>query len=149
MNDEDQVAENEVIEDVLDDEEVPSILDDMDDDEELFPGGPTAAQARAWKEEYGKVISITIGVDEIILFRPLTRDEYRNQVLTMERVNAQNNLSAAQATLRNEEILASIVMLYPEYNPMTDGDKLAGVPTIVSDYVMAASGFNAIAVQEL
>lgn len=139
----------EEVEPVDEFDDTPLLQQAESDDEELWPGGPTVGQAKVWQEEYGKIYMTTIGTDEHYIWRPISRFEYKNHIKRMEQVNAQGNLSQAMATMKSEESLAAIGMIYPMFNPQNPDAGLAGVPSLIASQIMDASGFVAMAVREL
>lgn len=123
-------------------------LEDMTNDEEEFVPGVTIGQLKAWKEQYGRLYTATIFADLTVIFRPISRMEYSRHVKNMEELNNKVNLSPAQASLRHEESLTQIALLFPKYNPQ-DPKSLAGIPSLIAQNIMEGSGFNALAVREL
>ena len=129
--------------------DTPLLQQAESDEEELWPGGPTVGHAKAWQEEYGKLYMTSIDADTHIIWRPISRFEYKNHIKRMEALNAQRQLSQADATFKSEESLAAIGMICPLFNPQAPDDGLAGVPSLIASQIMDASGFVAMAVREL
>ena len=151
------VEESEPVE--VEDEESAPILDpesptrvddtdfgDLDETEELWEGGPTIADLREWREEFGKVYITAIDIDEGVVWRTIKRSEYREHVRYIE--SLQEELSPVDLGMLNEEAMAQRVILYPQYDPEFD-DAPAGVPSLISQQVMEASGFVSLDVREV
>ena len=104
--------------------------------EEIFEGGPTFDQVENWKNEFGDIYRIDFD-SETIIFRTVSRFEYKQMV---------NNIEGNQGSNTNwfrEEQICDKAVLYPEdytREKMTDGK--AGIPTVVSEYILSKSGFN-------
>lgn len=131
-------------------EEVSFSLDDVEDDStELFPGGPTVAEAKEWKKQYGKVYITSIDEDTHVVWRPINRFEYKNHVRNMEQLTAKANLSQAMISMKNEEALADIAVLFPDPSTIGPEGGLAGIPSLISQEIMEASGFVAMALREI
>lgn len=129
---------------------VPFSLEDLkDNDEEMWPGGPTVGMMKEWKAHFGKLYITSIDADTHIVWRGISRPEYKAHVLAMERLNAQGNLSPSQITMKNEESLAAIGQLFPAYNPAVPDDGLAGIPSLIASEIMDASGFVAMSIKEV
>ncbi len=146
-------VEEEAVNPIAEREEEEWSVDTAPDDEQLWtPDGPTAKQIRQWKKDYPAcdfyVTSVTM--EKHYLWRTLERDEYRDHVAAMEALADRGELSPAQATLYNEEVVTEMCVMYPEYRRGgRDGGGLAGVPSIISQEVMEASGFVAVEVRQL
>ena len=101
--------------------------------EPVFEGGPTRNQVENWKQEYGDIY-MTEFDSETYIWRTLSRIEYKNIM------NAEGNNSE----WFSEEQVAQFCVLWPENyggQQMTDGK--AGIPSVLSDQIMAKSGFVA------
>ena len=85
-----------------DDFEPISSVEDLPDEEEIWPDGPTAGQIKIWKKEHGDVYVTSISFDKHIAWRPLSRIEYKNLVRKMEQLVQSGQLSTAEANLWNE-----------------------------------------------
>lgn len=136
--------------DELDEEEEVSI-DDLPDEAELWPGGPVIGQVKAWKEEYGdgNVYVTSITYDKHVVWRTMNRAEYKNHIRNLEKLTQSGQLGNSDAGLYNEEAIAELCILYPQYDRRTSGNEMAGVPSIISQEVMEASGFVALEVRQL
>lgn len=124
-------------------------VEDLSDEELIWPGGPTAGMIKAWKQEYGDVYVTSITYDKHIAWRTLTRLEYKNLVRKMEQLMEAGQLSSAEANLWNEEAIAEICCLYPAYDRQTITADLAGLPSLIAQEVLEASGFVALEVRQL
>jgi len=145
-----EVADEEA-EDSEEDEDAEVSIDDLPEDSELWPGGPIIAVIKAWKEQYGSgnVYVTSITYDNHIVWRTMNRAEYKAHIRNMEKLTQSGQLGQADAGLYNEEAIAELCILYPEYDRRTAGGEMAGVPSIISQEVMEASGFVALEVRQL
>ena len=135
-------------EDTYADEDVEGVpLESLDPSEELWEGGPTVGQALEWKGEFGRLFITSLDYDDHILWRPLLRSEYKEHVRQIERMTSSGQVSQMEAKLLNEEMLAETCMLWPRYDKSVDN--LAGVPAIIAEEIMEASGFVALQVRQL
>jgi len=131
---EEEVAD-EAIQDVVADEEAPLGVEDLPDDELIWPGGPTAGQIKLWKQEYGDVYVTSITYDKHIAWRTLNRLEYKNLVKKMEQLVQAGQLSQTEANLWNEEAITEICILYPAYDKQSLVAEMAGLPSLISQEV--------------
>lgn len=139
----------EPVEDLNEEEEEFVTVESLDPSEPIWEGGPTAGDITGWKEEYGEVYVTSITMDKHIVWRPLTRGEYTKHIQEMEELVENGTLSSARASLYNEEAIAETCILFPAYDRNEKKAGLAGVPSIISQEVMEASGFVAIEVRQL
>jgi hypothetical protein len=133
----------------IEDDETPLGVDDLPDDELIWPGGPTAGQIKLWKREYGDVYVTSITYDKHIAWRTLNRLEYKNLVKKMEQLVQAGQLTQSEANLWNEEAIAEICVLYPAYDKQSLVAEMAGLPSLISQEVLEASGFLALEVRQL
>lgn len=138
-------AEEEVEEDEA---EEHVMVEDLDPEEELWHDGPKAGEVAAWKEEYGSVYLTSVTLDDHILWRPLSRPEYKAHVRNMESLVDSGQMSPADANLYNEEAIAATCILFPPYDPQNKNE-LAGLASLISQEVLEASGFVALEVRQL
>jgi hypothetical protein len=124
-------------------------IEDLPDDEFIWPGGPTAGQIKMWKREYGDVYVTSITYDKHIAWRTLNRLEYKNLVKKMEQLVQAGQLTQGEANLWNEEAIAEICVLYPAYDKQSLVSEMAGLPSLISQEVLEASGFLALEVRQL
>lgn len=122
-------------------------LESLDPKEELWDDGPTVAQALEWKDKFGRLYITSLDYDDHILWRPLMRSEYKEHVRQIERMTSSGQVSQLEAKLLNEELLAETCMLWPRYDKAAEN--YAGIPAIISDEIMEASGFVALQVRQL
>lgn len=104
-----------------------------------FPNAPSLEQIEAWKAEHDNVFTSAFSKKEVMIWRPITRSEYRNIRLLAQ----QNQESFSQ--LDYEEITVETCMLWPD--PKTDGNfqrimKKAGVFSTVFEQIQQASHFT-------
>lgn len=152
--DEEVEQENEVEEDGVKDvqeevEEDSIAIEEMPDDAELWPGGPVVAEVKAWKAQFKNIYVTSITYDIHIVWRTMNRAEYKAHIRNMEKLMESGQLSQAAAGLYNEEAVAELCMLFPQYDRKNAGEEMAGVPSIVAQQVMEASGFTALEVRQL
>ena len=131
------------------DEEIALGVEDLPDDELIWPGGPTAGQIKLWKQEYGDVYVTSITYDKHIAWRTLNRLEYKNLVKKMEQLVQAGQLTQSEANLWNEEAITEICILYPAYDKQSLVTEMAGLPSLISQEVLEASGFLALEVRQL
>lgn len=136
--------------DLFEEDEAEEIsIFDMDPETILWENGPTAGQLVAWKNQYKKIIITSIDVDEHVVWRRLTRPEYRNIVRQIEQLISSNKFTQAEANLFNEEILCQVCCLHPTFSTADFDNVPAGLPAILSQQILETSGFNAIEVREI
>ena len=124
-------------------------IEDLDDEQEIWEGGPTAGVIKNWKEVYGDIYVTSLSFDKHIVWRVLSRLEYKSLVKKMEQLVQAGQLSSAEANMWNEEAISELCMLYPEYDKDNTGGIMAGVPSLISQEVLEASGFVALEVRQL
>ena len=131
------------------DEGQPRTVEDLDDAEVIWPGGPTAGQIKLWKRQHGDVYVTSLTSDRHIIWRPITRLEYRELVAMMETLVSNGELSKAQANMWNEEAITRACLLYPNYSGLELSNEIAGLPSLLSQEILEASGFVAKEVRKL
>ena len=137
-------------EDIIDEaEEEINRVEDLPDDEEIWKDGPTAGMIKRWKEQFGEVYVTSITFDKHIAWRTLTRLEYKNVVKKMEQLIQAGQLSSAEANMWNEEAISELCILYPQYERVDMNGIMAGVPSLIAQEVLEASGFVAFEVRQL
>jgi len=124
-------------------------VEDLDDSEEIWEGGPTAGTIKAWKQQFGEVYVTSITFDKHIVWRVLSRIEYKNLVKKMEQLVQAGQLTSAEANMWNEEAIAKMCILYPQYDDIEMNGVMAGIPSLISQEVLEASGFVALEVRQL
>jgi hypothetical protein len=144
-----EVDTQETMQEVEADEEIALGVEDLPDDELIWPGGPTAGQIKMWKQEYGDVYVTSITYDKHIAWRTLNRLEYKNLVKKMEQLVQAGQLTQSEANLWNEEAITEICILYPAYDKQSLVSEMAGLPSLISQEVLEASGFLALEVRQL
>ena len=130
-------------------EEYGLAVEDLDPSEELWPGGPTAGDIVAWKAQFGDVYVTSITMDQHIIWRTMNRSEYKNHVKNIEKIGQNNQISQADVSMLNEELIAEMCIIYPKFDRSQLSGELAGVPSIIAQEVMEASGFVALEVRQL
>ena len=120
-------------------------------DDPIWDGGPLMRNVTEWKNQHGDgniyVTSVTPTVN--VVWRTLTRFEYRRLVKNMEQAVAAGTVSQAEANLNNEEQICELCMLYPSFTRQQMAGELAGLPSLISQEVMQASGFEALEIRQL
>ena len=125
------------------------LVEDLDPNEELWPGGPTAGMIVAWKEQYGDVFVSSFTPEIHIVWRTLNRFEYRNHIKKMEQLARTGQFTEAEASLMNEESLCEICVLFPQLTPDAMMGEMAGMASSLAGDVLEASGFVALEVRKL
>jgi len=143
-----QVLSIEDEEGVYDDQQGMAV-EDLADDEEIWDGGPTAGQIKQWKSTFGDVYVTSITFDKHIVWRTLNRNEYKQLVKKMEQLVQAGQMSTAEANLWNEEAITEICLLFPAYDKIALSNEMAGLPSLLSQEILEASGFVALEVRQL
>lgn len=148
----DQAEENDEVvvklDKVSDPAEATSV-EQLEDDVEIFENGPTAGQVKSWKKMHGEVYVTSISFDKHIIWRVLSRIEYKQLVKKMEQLIQAGQMSQAEANMWNEEAIAELCILYPSYDKRSLTEDMAGLPSLISQEVLEASGFVALEVRQL
>ena len=153
-------ANDEIIEDMHEDDinmieaeediqETETQVEDLPDDEEIWPDGPTAGHIKMWKKEFGEVYVTSLSFDKHIVWRTLSRYEYKQLVKKMEQLVQAGQLTSAEANMWNEEAIAELCILFPSYDKRALTEEMAGLPSLISQEVLEASGFVALEVRQL
>lgn len=111
--------------------------------EPIFEGGPPLAQINAWKDQFGDVYITSLSATRHIIWRTLTRFEYRRLVKQMEQATSGGMVSQAEALMNQEEMIAELCILFPPLSRAELASQQAGVASLISQEVMDASGFQA------
>jgi hypothetical protein len=147
-----EVATSETVS-MLDEEFVeelgPQSVEDLDDAEEIWDNGPTAGMIKAWKALHGDVYVTSLTFEKHVVWRTLARSEYKQLVKKMEQLVQAGQLSTAEANLWNEEAITEICLLFPDYTKVSMADEMAGIPSLLSQEILEASGFVALEVRQL
>ena len=153
-------ANDEIIEDMHEDDinmieaeediqETETQVEDLPDDEEIWPDGPTAGHIKRWKKEFGEVYVTSLSFDKHIVWRTLSRYEYKQLVKKMEQLVQAGQLTSAEANMWNEEAIAEMCILYPGFEKQDINREMAGMPSLIAQEVLEASGFVALEVRQL
>lgn len=124
-------------------------VEDMADDEELYPGGPLGRELKEWKNRFGEIYVTSFDADLHVVWRTLNRFEYRNLVQSLEQSIASGAVSQAVANLNNEEAICERCVLHPQMSRTDTTSIPAGVASIISQEVMEASAFVPLEVRRL
>ena len=124
-------------------------VEELADDQVIFDKGPTAGQIKNWKKSHGEVYVTSISFEKHIVWRVLSRLEYKVLVKKMEALIQAGQLSNAEANMWNEEAIAELCILFPTYDKQSLTGDLAGLPSLISQEVLEASGFVALEVRQL
>ena len=135
--------------DLLDEIPEAIFLEDLDDEDEIWEGGPKAAEAKKWKEQFGTIYSTSISLDTHFLWRTLRRSEYKAHVKQMEQLTQSGQMSSAEASMFNEEQITEMCLLYPRLSIQDMNGDMAGIPALICQEIMEASGFTALEVRQL
>lgn len=119
------------------------------DDEEYWPGGPTGAQVKEWKQVYGDIYVTSVTPEKHIVWRTLTRFEYRRLIKSLDQQSSSGQVTQAEANLNNEEAIAETVILYPPYKRTDVSSSMAGIASLIGQEAMEASGFVALEIRQL
>lgn len=128
-------------------EEVGLELEDLDPEMPLWENGPLVKEALEWKSQH-RLYLTSFTMEDHVMWRPMDRDEYRDHVRRVERM-AEEGYSQSEANLMNEERIAELCILFPPYDARQKREGLAGIPSVIAQSVMEASGFVALEVREL
>lgn len=124
-------------------------VEQLPDDMPIFDNGPTAGQVKEWKKQHGEVYVTSISFDKHVVWRVLSRLEYKNLVKKMESLMQAGQLTNAEANMWNEEAIAEMCILFPSYDKKALTGDMAGLPSLISQEVLEASGFVALEVRQL
>ena len=137
----DPVEEDSVTE--LEEEQVePLSIEDADPEYPVWEGGPTAGEVVEWKNKFKNVYVTSLTADFHVAWRTINRMEFKQIVKRVETLMANGSVSEADAEMLNEELICQIAILFPSISDFNS--ELAGLPAIVSQQVLAASGFNSL-----
>lgn len=114
-------------------EEIMNEATVVNDNPQIFPGGPTKSQIDSWKNKYqGAGVYVVDVCEKLFVFRTLNRFEYKQII-------RQAQLDAAQ----REEVICETTVLFPEEYTWKDmAKKDAGIPSTLSQIIMQKSGFT-------
>lgn len=146
-----QEVEQEPVDDTVsnqvDDEEYDSYK--MDPEEEVWPGGPKFAQINEWKDRFGDIYVTSVTPTEHVVWRTMTRFEYRRLIQNTEQALSTGQMSQAMANLDNEDSISELCILYPPYSRTDSTSSLGGMASTIAQQVMEASGFSSLEVRQL
>jgi len=137
------------LEDDIEPVEESRSVEDLEDDQEIWQDGPTAGLIKEWKKQHGEVFVTSLSFDKHIVWRVLSRLEYKTLVKKMEQLVQAGQLTSAEANMWNEEAISELCILYPVYDKNNSAGMLAGVPSLIAQEVLEASGFVALEVRQL
>lgn len=132
----------------LEDDDILTV-EDMDDDEELFEGGPIGRQLKAWKSQFGEIYVTSFDFDTHVVWRTLNRFEYRRLVKTLEQSLASGSITQGEANLNNEEAICELCVLFPTMSRADNISFPAGMATTIAQEIMEASAFVPMEVRRL
>lgn len=124
-------------------------LESLDPEEALWEDGPLVKQLLDWKSQYGEIYLTYFTPTVRVVWRPLSRADYRRIVARMGELASEQNLSNVEVNMVQEELVTQIVMLWPGYDPNDDANELGGLASTISQHAMEASGFSAMEVRQL
>ena len=97
---------------------------------ELLPG-LYQSDIDSWKKQFESVYHLDVKGDQFII-RSLERFEYK-EIIAMPNADP----------LMREEVICEYCVLYPQgYNFATMANKKAGIPAVLSEFIMEQSGFT-------
>lgn len=146
MSEKDLVSQGDELREEEKAQEDEQVHEDMEEeaafqgDDEVFAGGPKYDQLQQWKSLYDNEVYITEFGEDILIFRPIRRREYRE----IYDVKGDTNEYYIQEQICRKSIL------WPENyadQRMTFGK--AGIPTTLSQIILERSGFLRPAVHQL
>lgn len=112
----------------------------FDGRDEIFPGGPMYDQLQQWKSLYNNEVFITEFGEDVIIFRPIRRREYREIY----------EVDGDPSNYYIEEQVCRKSILWPEnYADQKMAFGKAGIPSTLSQIIMERSGFLRPAVHQL
>jgi hypothetical protein len=112
-------------------EDIPEYY--IDNNNSVFPGGPTVAQVDVWKKQFTneKVFHVKI-IEKDFIFRTLNRHEYK-QIVAIENADS----------LFREEVICKTCVLFPfNYDFKTMAKEDSGYPSTLASIIMENSGFT-------
>lgn len=112
---------------------LPEELIGPNGEELLFPNGPSVSQVEEWKSQFSDEVYLTEFEEDIFLWRPITRKEYKGVM----------KIQNADSFYKEERICEAVVLFPTQYNFMTMTSGKAGIPTLLAELVMEKSGFQA------
>jgi hypothetical protein len=127
----------------------PITLEELPPDEELWPDGPRVKEVLAWKGEFGDIFLTSLTAEKHVIWRTMNRFEYKRMIKQMEQASISGQLSEAELKLFNEEYITELCSLYPKFSRAELINIDAGMPSIISQQVMEASGFMSLDVRQL
>ena len=119
-------------------------VEDVDPSTPIWDGGPSAGQVVEWKTNYGDVYCTSVTMDKHVVWRTLRRSEYKTIVKQIEQIVSAGQVSQIEAEMLNEELLCQVCSLFPKFAKGEFENELAGLPAILSQQILAASGFTSI-----
>ena len=96
-----------------------------------------------------EVYVTSLSFDKHIVWRTLSRYEYKQLVKKMEQLVQAGQLTSAEANMWNEEAIAEMCILYPGFEKQDINREMAGMPSLIAQEVLEASGFVALEVRQL
>lgn len=100
-------------------------------DKPIFPGGPMASEVESWKKQYAEVYLTEVAYD-FFVWRPLNRYEYKH-LMAIPDIDP----------LQREELICEQCVLWPKefsFDQIANGK--AGIPALLAEQIMQASGFD-------
>ena len=139
-------GEVEVEESPVDDPDDNLSLETADPNQILWDGGPTVGEALEFKKEFGEiyVTTISLSTGKFILWRSINRVEYRDIMRRVEELNASGQIGPSDVAMTQEELIAEVGILVPKMSVEDFQGELAGIPSLLSQQILEASGFVAL-----
>jgi hypothetical protein len=108
------------------------------EDQPIFPGGPLMSEVHSWQKQIadqgmGHRLFVTqVAPDFIVIWRTLSRTEYK-EIVAVPNTDP----------LQREEMICEQCVLWPrDFNYAVMAQGLAGVPSLIAEQIMTASGFD-------
>lgn len=128
--------ENLKKEDLLEDTESgvsETVSNEKNDNDLIFPEGPTLGQVEEWKSLYEDQVFMTdFENNDIFIWRPIRRSEYK-KIFKVE---------GADAHYKEESISATCLLWPTNKGALLRSHGKAGIATILSELIMEKSGYN-------
>ncbi|PTY92881.1 hypothetical protein [Heyndrickxia sporothermodurans] len=103
-------------------------------------------QIQQWKKQWGKIFKTTVG-GEAFIWRKLKRKEYVEIMSNAEVEEAEEEVLGSRIYKRQERITKLVVLFPTDIESRIEEN--AGLATSISDEVIAKSGFDVSATEEL
>lgn len=127
----------------------PTRVEDLDDATELWPSGPSAGQVKYWKSLHRDAYVTSVTADQHFVWRPLARSEYVKLVKSLADLATNAEFSKKDIEFLNEELITQVCLLFPTPTEFDFRNGPAGLPSLLSQEILEASGFKALEIRQL